>query len=203
MFLGLQIRLQPMILAYLMSWCVHGLHGHDSHDSHWPHRPGEKLDFHGCLRLMRWIVDVNFASINSTLDQGREDWAAYEGWASTFVNTSMRPERFLLARSHSKTKITGVLTLQDSGPFGIIGTRALSALCIMVIFLEFDSAHSCHLFPDGKHVFALWLALFDAPWAWITSCDQWGFRNKSKSHKKPLLFVPIQHQWRQQKGPTI
>eukprot|EP00435_Cladocopium_sp_Y103_P047999 s549_g14.t1 len=27
---------------------------------------GEKLDFHGCLRLMRWIVDVNFASINST-----------------------------------------------------------------------------------------------------------------------------------------
>eukprot|EP00913_Durusdinium_trenchii_P028541 g26769.t1 len=26
---------------------------------------GERLDFHGCLRLMRWIVDVNFAQINS------------------------------------------------------------------------------------------------------------------------------------------
>eukprot|EP00434_Breviolum_minutum_P026667 symbB.v1.2.023570.t1/scaffold2166.1/size87221/3 len=27
---------------------------------------GEHLDFHGCLRLMRWIVDVNFACVNNS-----------------------------------------------------------------------------------------------------------------------------------------
>ena len=34
---------------------------------------GEHLDFHGCLRLMRWIVDVNFACVNNS------HWTTWKG----------------------------------------------------------------------------------------------------------------------------
>ena len=30
-----------------------------------PNSGGERLDFHGFLRLMRWMVEVNFANINN------------------------------------------------------------------------------------------------------------------------------------------